>query len=116
LELETCSTIQILVEKNVTISASDRQEMTPPGVIPHTVRRRSLPIPTSSESTGVRDAVSQQSMNLVMVRILKNKPFQRARRMGIIEWLPFGKVLKVLLLLYMADERERVLQAPGSCN
>jgi hypothetical protein len=58
---------------------------------------------------------SQQRMNLIMVRILKNKPFQRARRMGIIEWLPFGKVLKVLLL-YMAGERERVLQAPGSCN
>jgi hypothetical protein len=47
--------------------------------------------------------------------ILKKEPVQRARRMGIIEWLPFGKVLK-MLLLYMAGERERVLQAPGSCN
>jgi hypothetical protein len=35
-------------------------------------------------------------MILEMVRILKNKPFQRARRVGTIECLLFGKVLKML--------------------
>jgi len=62
-----------------------------------------------------QQAHSSQSMVLVMVRILKKKPAQRARRMGVIEWLPFGKLLK-MLLLYMAGKRETVLQAPGSCN
>jgi hypothetical protein len=50
----------------------------------------------NSESSGVCDAVSQQSMILVMVRILKNKPFQRARRAGTVECLPLGETLKML--------------------
>ena len=67
----------------------------------------------NSKSTRVRDAVSLQSMILEMVRILKNKPFQRARRVGIIECLLFGEVLK-MLLVHVPGECERVLEAPSS--
>ena len=56
--------------------------------------------------------MSQQSMVLVMVRILKNKPFQRARRVGTVECLPFEKVLK-MLLIHVPGECERVLEAPS---
>jgi hypothetical protein len=64
-----------------------------------------------SESTRVCDAVSQQSMILVMVRILENKPFQRAGRVRTSECLPFKKVLK-MLLVHVTSECERVLEAP----
>jgi hypothetical protein len=50
-------------------------------------------------------------MILVMVRILENKPFQRAGRVRISECLPFGKVLK-MLLVHVMGECERVLEAP----
>ena len=68
---------------------------------------------SNSKSTRMRDAVSLQSMILEMVRILKNKPFQRARRVGIIECLLFGKVLK-MLLVHVPGECERVLEARDS--
>jgi hypothetical protein len=46
----------------------------------------------------MRNAVSLQSVILEMVYILENKPFQRARRVGIIKCLLFGKILKMLLV------------------
>jgi hypothetical protein len=52
-------------------------------------------------------------MILEMVRILKNKPFQRVRKVGTIECLLFGKVLK-MLLIHVPGEYERVLRVPSS--
>jgi len=54
--------------------------------------------------------VSQQSIVLIKVRILKNNPFQRARRVGTVNNLPFGKILKILLI-HVPGECKRVLEA-----
>jgi hypothetical protein len=84
------------------------------GVLPTTPPASPKPSNSSnSKSTRMRYAVSLQSMILEMVRILKNKPFQRARRVGIIECLLFGKVLKILLI-HVPGECERLLKAPSS--
>ena len=68
---------------------------------------------SNSESTRMRDAVPLRSVILEMVCIMENKPFQRARRVGRIECLLFGKVLK-LLLVHVSGERERVLETLSS--
>jgi hypothetical protein len=51
-------------------------------------------------------------MILEMVRILKDNPLQRARRVRIIEGLPLRKVLQILLV-HVPGQSKRIFEAPS---